>query len=246
VGSDARDRGAADGIARFAARLRPRLLATTLLASAAQLMVLSPAGAQEAASASATQAGQPTPQQLLFLINKLESNVDELRSENEELKTEVLQLRNGRAAIETLGSAAAPPGVTGAAPAAVEARGLPPAGLPAVSSVNFKVDLSGGEMQNSAALAGDASVTVPVTHSFGVQLDARTSFTGSGDVYAGGAGQWFWRDPSKGLLGVYGSYALDETFNTTLAGGAARMFTVGRVGVEGDYYLGRVSLESPF
>ncbi|HEY5008788.1 MAG TPA: collagen-like protein, partial [Caulobacteraceae bacterium] len=230
-----RRNGAAKGLATAAAKLKYNLLATSVLAGFVSLAPGSQAAAQ-AAPPSNAQPDQPSTADLLRLISGLQTSVDQLRAENRELKAEVERVEaNAAPAIATLSPPPAP-----ATP--VTQNGLPAPGLPAVSALNFTIDGSGGVIDNVGAAAGDASVSIPLSHSYGLQLDTRASFTAD-TVYGGGAAQWFWRDPSKGLVGVYGSYSFDQDFTSAPAGGAARMFTVVHAGVEGQLYLGRVSLE---
>ena len=232
-----RRNGAAKGLVTAAAKLKYNLLATSVLAGFVSLAPGSQAAAQ-AAPPSNTQPDQPSTADLLRLISGLQTSVDQLRAENRELKAEVERVEaNAGPAIATLSPPPAPP----PAPSA-QKDGLPEPGLPAVSALNFKIDGSGGVIDNAGGAAADASIAIPLSHSYGLQLDSRASFT-TDNVYGGGAAQWFWRDPSKGLVGVYGSYSFDQDFTSAPAGGASRMFTVAHAGVEGQLYLGRVSLE---
>jgi len=192
-------RGAGVGFGRRATGFRSRLLATTLLVSPAAALPGTAAHAQ-----SPPEAGQPSNADLMRLINGLQADVQALRTENHDLKAEVEHLQADTVATQVVAQAAT---AAVAPPPKPVYGGMPVEGLPAVSALNFKVDLAGGELQSAGALAGEASVAVPISHSYGVQLDARGSFTAAGTVYAGGAGRWFWRDPSKGLIGFYGSYS---------------------------------------
>jgi hypothetical protein len=211
----------------LAARLKRHLLATTLLAG---LATLTPWAAASAQAAPADQSA-PSNADLLRMISGLQASVDELRAENRDLKAEVSRVEANAppppsSQIATLAS---PP------PVAPEPPGPPhEPGLPAVSDVNFKIDLNAGVLDNAGLLAGDASVGIPLSHSTGVQFDTRASLTAD-SAFGGGAVQWFWRDPSRGLIGVYGSYAFDQDFTAGLAGGAARQLTVARAGVEGQF-----------
>lgn len=136
---------------------------------------------------------------------------------------------------------------------------------PAVDGVNGKAEFFGGASQayasnggslpylasslpynssNSTAWYGTAggagTISIPVGHSFGIQLDGvsalyENAYTG------GGAGHFFWRDPDKGLLGAYGSglySALTGGRGVWQAAGEAEAylhrFTIGGlVGVQG-------------
>src|SRR5262245_42971857 len=91
-----------------------------------------------------------------------------------------------------------------AAPAAVQ--WLPPA-MPAVDGFNAKIDGYGGGANHISSLyGGSGSLAFPVAQQWGVQLDGGVgSFNSSGTSF--GAGHAFWRDPSIGLVGAYGSYS---------------------------------------
>ena len=94
---------------------------------------------------------------------------------------------------------------------------------PAVDGVNGKVQVYGGAGQgNSVSISSFAgaplaqsnniwngiggatgTITVPIGHSFGVQADLGSGTFGNNTLGAA-AGHLFWRDPDKGLIGVYG------------------------------------------
>lgn len=58
---------------------------------------------------------------------------------------------------------------------------------------------------NLQAISGVTGViTAPIGHDFGFQLDLNTG-TFETAVQGGAAGHFFWRDPDKGLIGVYGA-----------------------------------------
>jgi hypothetical protein len=97
--------------------------------------------------------------------------------------------------------------------------------LPAVSAINAKLDMSGGVASGDPAGLVAGSLTVPVYHDFGVQLDA-----GGGTVdekaITGGAVHAFYRDPSTGLVGAIAErvWHRSEFYN--------------QFGAEGEYYDG--------
>jgi hypothetical protein len=76
---------------------------------------------------------------------------------------------------------------------------------PAVSQINGKLDYAGGNMNSSMANNFGGSISLPVSHQFGAQADALYSRISDLNFY-GGAGHFFWRDPSIGLLGLAGGY----------------------------------------
>jgi hypothetical protein len=97
---------------------------------------------------------------------------------------------------------------------------------PAVDGLNGKLDVFGGAGQSNAlsinsigALSPYATnssanwngiggvvgtVTVPLGHDFGAQIDLGSGAFGN-RANGSGAGHLFWRDPDYGLVGVYGS-----------------------------------------
>lgn len=95
---------------------------------------------------------------------------------------------------------------------------------PAVDGVNGKLQIDGGAAQGNAVnisgipglsprqsstnwkgMGGAiGTITVPIGHSFGAQLDMGAGALGNRPL-GEAAGHLFWRDPDKGLVGVYGS-----------------------------------------
>ena len=118
---------------------------------------------------------------------------------------------------------------------------------PAVSGFNGKLDL-GYFHQSFDGLPFDldggyaiGSVSLPVTHSFGLQVDAGFGSIdvnpGAGSVDIKGiAAHLFYRDPDRFLIGAYGHYA-----NIDLGPFDADMW---RYGLEGEAYLGNFSVEA--
>ncbi len=104
--------------------------------------------------------------------------------------------------------------------------------LPAVSGPNGKFELDIGALTDpsSAIFRAGASFTLPVGDTFGLQGDlAVGSF--ADEWVGGGALHAFTRDPSSYLIGV--------TAGVVVADGAM----LGALGVEGELYLDRISLE---
>jgi hypothetical protein len=80
----------------------------------------------------------------------------------------------------------------------------PPADVaPAVAEFNGKFSAEGGVIDDDGAGIALASITVPLAHSFGLQLDGAGGYRQMGDFFGGGA-HLFYRDPAKLLLGGYG------------------------------------------
>ena len=111
-----------------------------------------------------------------------------------------------------------------------------PASLPAVSQVNGKLSAFGGG-QDGGLFGVTGSLSVPLGFAYGLQVDGLVG-SGRGAAFYGVGGHLFWRDPAKGLLGLYGSYVSWDLHDGLTTGD-----DVGKFGVEGEAYLGRFSLE---
>jgi hypothetical protein len=115
------------------------------------------------------------------------------------------------------------------------------AAAPAVSGLNVKIGGFGANLSDETAGGGFAAVTLPLGANFGAQIDG-VGGSGSAGGFYGIGGHLFWRDPARGLLGAYASHirwdgsSLDGAFEI-------RGAEVGKVGLESQLYLGRVSLE---
>jgi len=107
----------------------------------------------------------------------------------------------------------------------LEGTPVEPTVLPAVSGINGKISVLGGSLFDEGYGALSGSISVPVSVRYGLQLDGSIG-THDGEFIGGGSGHLFWRDPTIGLLGVYGSY----TYHDALDG------SVSRIGIEGEYY----------
>jgi hypothetical protein len=119
---------------------------------------------------------------------------------------------------------------------------------PAVAQTNFKIDAGGGEVAHQGLGYLQGSLSVPLGHSFGLQVDGA-----GGDwdhkSFESVSGHLFWRDPSEGLFGLYGTYiasgvpdllTFDVGSGTTTATGHSHLY---RGGAEAELYLGQWSLE---
>lgn len=105
--------------------------------------------------------------------------------------------------------------------------------LPAVDGVNGKAEVFGGSLANRSLYGTRGAISLPLAQQFGFQLDGalgRYDQKRVGAVAAHG----FWRDPNRGLVGLYGSYT-----NWNQAGG----LHVGQYGIEGAAYIGRWTVE---
>ena len=110
-----------------------------------------------------------------------------------------------------------------------------PAGLPAVSAVNGNIGAFIGGLGDNFTAGTTGSFAVPLSARWGGQIDDMLGSAGGTGFYGIG-GHLFTRDPAKGLLGAYASYA---GWDSGLASGT----NSGKLGVEGESYLGRISLE---
>jgi hypothetical protein len=125
-------------------------------------------------------------------------------------------------------SAADLPALITKAPAVAE-----PAYLPAVDGLNFKADGFGGTIANRSAYGSQGAVSIPLGGQFGLQLDG--ALGGFDDrFFASGGAHAFWRDPSRGLAGLYTSNTFWDRMGGTY---------VSRFGGEGALYLNRWTLE---
>jgi len=105
--------------------------------------------------------------------------------------------------------------------------------VPAVDGFNGKIGAYGGSLNSDSLYGGTGSLALPLACEFGAQIDGNAaSFDGRflGTI----AGHLFWRNPMKGLLGVYGSYT-----DWDRAGGVR----AAHLGAEGEWYFGQWTLQ---
>lgn len=114
----------------------------------------------------------------------------------------------------------------------LEGTPVEPTVLPAVSGINGKISLEGGSLFEEGYGALSGSISVPVGTRYGLQLDAGVGVHDE-EFFGGGAAHLFWRDPTIGLLGLYGSYTHHDEFDGSIS----------RIGVEAEYYWDRVTLK---
>lgn len=161
-----------------------------------------------------------------------------------------------------------------AADPAVEDYGM--TSYPAVSGLNFKIGIAGGLQDGgeffdqdatgrdtAQTIVGTASATTPILHSFGFQLDGLLAYINrdddvsningfqssdevDGEFVYGVGGHLFWRDPTKGLVGITASYVDfegdDDSFDTFPGMFFAPAMSVTRIGVEGELYLDQFTI----
>ncbi|MCB1465198.1 MAG: hypothetical protein KDJ90_22910 [Nitratireductor sp.] len=119
--------------------------------------------------------------------------------------------------------------------------------LPAVSGLNGKIAVFGGDVEDEGMGGVMGSVTAPIGERFGLQIDGMAG--SADDSFFGVAGHLFWRDPAVGLVGLYGSYASWDYHSTSpaivISNGVfdTTGAEVSRIGIEGQLYLDRFSLE---
>lgn len=117
----------------------------------------------------------------------------------------------------------------------IPVKAPPPMALPqpAVDGTNWKFGGLGGVMADKTIAAGTGSVSIPLGGQYGLQLDGALGTYDSRLIGAAG-GHLFWRDPARGLFGLYGSYTHWSQY-----GG----IDAGQVAAEGEIYFGRVTLQ---
>lgn len=99
---------------------------------------------------------------------------------------------------------------------------------PAVSELNGKLETFGGDLDSETLAAFSGSVTAPIGHSLGVQLDGLAADFGGSATWGAGL-HGFWRDPDVALAGLTVAHLdIDGT-------------GINRYGVEVEYYLGPVT-----
>jgi hypothetical protein len=78
---------------------------------------------------------------------------------------------------------------------------------PAVDGVNARFDGFGGSFAHQSFYGGRSSVAMPLAGQWGAQVDVIGGRMG-GDSFGSLGGHLFWRDPSRGLLGLYVNHTL--------------------------------------
>jgi len=105
---------------------------------------------------------------------------------------------------------------------------------PAVDGVNWKLDGFGGSLGHRSLYGAQGAVSIPVGAQYGVQIDG-TAGAFDERFFGAIAGHFFWRDPARGLLGLYGSFTHWDEF------GGVR---VGQVAGEGEAYFGPFTVQA--
>jgi hypothetical protein len=103
----------------------------------------------------------------------------------------------------------------------------------AVDGINGELEGLGGSSDNDSVYGALGSLSAPLGCGYGMQLDATAANLDSRFLGAI-AGHLFWRDPSKGLLGIYGSYVYWDQ-----VGG----IDIAHISPEAEWHLGRWTLK---
>ncbi|WP_208111925.1 hypothetical protein, partial [Zavarzinia compransoris] len=105
-------------------------------------------------------------------------------------------------------------------------------GSRAVAEANFQASLFGGSDSNGGIYGGAPSFTMPLGDSLGVQVDGIGGVVGDEHGFAGGAVQFFYRNPEVMTLGIMaGGYAVE----------GMGQFAVSAIA---EYYIDAVTLEA--
>ncbi len=102
---------------------------------------------------------------------------------------------------------------------------------PAVSAVNGKFSLEGGNFDGKSGQAMQGTIAAPIGNAFGVQFDTAFGNTNSKD-FSGYGAHAFWRDPARGLVGLTGSATRFDNLD------------VRRFGAEAEGYFGDFTLRA--
>ncbi len=103
----------------------------------------------------------------------------------------------------------------------------------AVDGLNGKIAAFGGTFADQALFGGQGSFSAPIGCQFGLQVDALAS--SYDDHFLGAvAAHFFARDPSRGLIGIYGSTSRWDKFDGVRANHIAPEF---------ELYFGRFTLQ---
>jgi len=107
--------------------------------------------------------------------------------------------------------------------------------LKAVSELNSDIAIAGGDRDGSKTFFAEGAVTFPLGDSFGMRIDG-TAGVSNGSFLGGAAGHLFWRDPTKGLLGIAGGYTTAKPKNSIDGSQGTGVFAG-----EGEWYLDDVT-----
>ena len=114
---------------------------------------------------------------------------------------------------------------------------------PAVSQTNFTFDAGGGGIAHKGVGYAGGGVAIPLSHSTGFQLDGSIG-DWQGKAFEGVAAHLFWRNPSVGMIGLYGEYLNSDAPRLITTPVTPGNSTMQRAAVEGELYLDRFSFEA--
>jgi hypothetical protein len=115
-----------------------------------------------------------------------------------------------------------------------------PQPMPAVDGINAKIDGYGGGANHSDGFYGaTGSLSIPLARQWGAQIDGRVQ-NADGIAAYGVAGHLFWRDPSIGLVGAYGSWWHWDGRDIRDVGHVST--NTSAIAAQGEYYAGRWTL----
>jgi len=113
------------------------------------------------------------------------------------------------------------------------AKALADLTAPAVDGFTSKIDALGGVLSNRAIAGIRGSFSLPLSHSYAVQFDGSLG-SYDGNLFGAIGSHWFWRDPGRGLMGLYVSHTFWDTF-----GGLHATHVAGEI----EYYAGRWTVQ---
>src|SRR5438045_5739032 len=90
-------------------------------------------------------------------------------------------------------------------------RPLLPAGGPAVDGFNGRFEALGGALNGNSIQGTRGAITVPLAYQWGLQVDGALGALNH-SAFGSAGGHLFWRDPTKGLVGLYGSHVRWDRF----------------------------------
>ncbi len=182
----------------------------------------------------------PTNEELYQMLRSVQAEQERLRRENQEAKAELVEARRRLRDLQAVSrpSPSRKASIAEPVPISEPLPPLPP--LRAVSGVVGAIEGGAGGFRagNGAYAAG--SLAFPIGRSFGFQADLAAIANG-GDLGLGAAGHAFLRDPTKGLIGLYGS--VDYATSIRSYGLQDVGTTMGRIAGEGALFLDRFTVD---
>ncbi|WP_343898761.1 hypothetical protein, partial [Methylorubrum aminovorans] len=174
------------------------------------------------------------------MLRSVQAEQERLRRENQEAKAELVEARRRLRDLQAVSRPSPSRKATIAEPVPVSGPLPPLPPLRAVSGVVGAIEGGAGGFRagNGAYAAG--SLAFPIGRSFGFQADL-AAISNGGDLGLGTAGHAFLRDPTKGLIGLYGS--VDYATSIRSYGLQDVGTTMGRIAGEGALFLDRFTVD---